>query len=55
MEVVAVDGMGLTPEKGMVGQILAAFADANAPATIALTLYGRAADSKPVEVKFARR
>ena len=43
------------PEKGMVRQILAAFADAKAPATIALTLYARAADSQPVEVKFARR
>ena len=55
MEVVAVDGMGLMPEKGMVRQILDAFADLKAPATIALTLYGRAADSQPVEVKFARR
>jgi hypothetical protein len=51
----AVDGMGLTPEKGMVRQILAAFADAKAPATIVLTLYAHAADSQPVEVKFARR
>ena len=55
MEVSAVDGAELMPEKGMVAQILAAFADLKAPATIALTLYGRAADSKPVEVKFARR
>ena len=55
MEVVAVDGMGLTPEKGMVRQILDAFADAKAPATIALTLYAHAADSQPVEAKFARR
>jgi hypothetical protein len=55
MEVSAVDGAELMPEKGMVAQILAAFADPKAPATIALTLYGRAADSKPVEVKFARR
>jgi len=55
MEVVAVDGMGLMPEKGMVRQILDAFADSKAPATIALTLYAHAADSQPVEVKFARR
>lgn len=55
MEVSAVDGAELMPEKGMVAQILAAFADAKAPATIALTLYGRAADSQAVEVKFARR
>ena len=55
MEVSAVDGAELRPEKGMVAQILAAFADPKAPTTIALTLYGRAADSQPVEVKFARR
>ena len=55
MEVSAVDGAELRPEKGMVAQILAAFADPKAPATIALTLYGRAADSQPVEVAFARR
>ena len=55
MEVSAVDGAELRPEKGMVRQILTAFADSKAPATIALTFYGRAADSKAVEVKFARR
>jgi len=55
MEVEAVDGAGLRPEKGMVAQILAAFADPKAPATIKLTLYGRGADGQPVEVKFARR
>jgi hypothetical protein len=55
MEVDAVDGRALRPEIGMVRQILDAFADAKAPATIALTLYARAADSKPNEVTFARR
>ena len=55
MEASAVDGAALVPEKGMVGQILAAFADPKAPATIALTFYARAADSQPVEVTFARR
>ena len=55
MEVSAVDGAEHRPEKGMVRQILTAFADSKAPATIALTFYGRAADSKAVEVKFARR
>jgi hypothetical protein len=54
-EVSAVDGAELMPEKGMVRQILAAFADSKAPATIELTFYTRAADSTPVEVKFARR
>ena len=33
MEVVAVDGKGLVPERGMVRQILAAFAAAKAQAT----------------------
>ncbi len=55
MEVSDVDGAELMPAKGMVGQILAAFADSKAPATIALTFYARAADSQAVEVKFARR
>jgi hypothetical protein len=55
MEVSADDGAALAPEKGMVTQILDAFANSKAPATIALTLYARAADSQPVEVKFARR
>ena len=55
MEVTDVDGAELAPEKGMVRQILDAFADSKAPATIALTFYARAADAKPVDVKFARR
>ena len=55
MEVSDVDGRGLRPEIGMVKEILDAFADPKAPATIALTLYARAADSKPNEVTFARR
>ncbi len=55
MEVTDVDGAELMTEKGMVAQILAAFADSKAPATIALTFYARAADAQPVEVAFARR
>jgi len=55
MEVSAVDGAELMPEKGMVRQILDAFANSKAPATIALTFYARAADAQPVVVKFARR
>lgn len=55
MEVSAVDGMRLRPQKGMVRQILDAFADAKAPATITLTFYGPAANARPVEVAFARR
>jgi hypothetical protein len=55
MEVDEVDGKALRPEIGMVKQILAAFADSQAPATIALTFYGSAADSPAVEATFARR
>ena len=55
MEVDAVDGRALAPEVGMVKEILDAFADPKAPATITLTLYGRAANAQPVEIKFARR
>lgn len=55
MEVAAVDGVQLLTWKGMIKQILDAFAAPQAPATIALTFYARAADSKPIEVKFARR
>jgi len=55
MEVDSVDGAPLMTEKGMVRQILDAFADPKAPATITLTFYSRAADSQPVDVKFARR
>ena len=55
MEVSAVDGAALAPEVGMVRQILDAFADSKAPATIKLTFYARAADAKPIDVKFARR
>jgi hypothetical protein len=55
MEVSAVDGAELRPEIGMVRQILDAFADPKAPATIVLTFYASAADSQPVEVTFARR
>jgi hypothetical protein len=55
MEVAAVDGAELRSEKGMVAEILAAFPDSKAPATIALTFYARAADDQPVEVKFPRR
>jgi len=40
MEVTDVDGAELAPEKGMVRQILDAFADSKAPATIALIALG---------------
>jgi hypothetical protein len=55
MEVDEVDGRPLRPEIGMVKEILDAFADPKAPATVTLTLYGRAADAQPVEVAFKRR
>ena len=55
LEVDAVDGAPLMPQKGMVRQILDGFADPKAPATITLTLDPRAADGKPIDVAFARR
>ncbi len=55
MEVGSVDGASLRPERGMVRQIIAAFADKAAPPTISLELYSRAANSEPIEVAFARR
>ncbi len=55
LEVDAVDGKPLMPQKGMVQMILDAFADPKAPATITLTLYPRGADGKPIEIAFARR
>jgi hypothetical protein len=55
MEASAVDGAELMPAKGMVAEILAAFGDPKAPATIALTFCSRAADGPAVKVKFARR
>ncbi len=55
MEVDAVDGADLRPEKGMVQQIIDAFAPNAAAPTITLELYSRASNSDPVKVDFARR
>jgi hypothetical protein len=55
MEVRSVDGASLRPERGMVRQIMDAFADKAAPPTIALELYSLAANSEAIEVAFARR
>ena len=55
MEVGSVDGKGLRPEVGMVRQIMDAFADKAAPATITLELYSAGANSPAVKVDFARR
>jgi hypothetical protein len=55
LEVGSVDGKTLRPERGMVRQIIDAFADKAAAPTIALELYSRAADSEPITVAFARR
>jgi len=55
MEVGSVDGASLRPERGMVRQIIDAFADKTAAPTIALELYSRAANSEAIEVAFARR
>ncbi len=55
MEVGSVDGKSLSPAVGMVRQIIDAFADKTAPATITLELYAAGADSPAVKVDFARR
>ncbi len=55
MEVDSVDGESLRPERGMVRQIMDAFASKTAGPTITLELYSRAANSEAVKVGFARR
>lgn len=55
MEVDSVDGRSLRPERGMVRQIMEAFADKAAAPTITLELYSRAANSEAIQVVFARR
>jgi hypothetical protein len=55
MEVRAVDGESLRPEKGMVQQIVEAFASKTAAQTVTLELYSRASKSEPINVAFARR
>ncbi len=55
LEVGSVDGESLRPGRGMVRQIIDAFADAAAAPTITLELYSRAANGEAIEVAFARR
>ncbi len=55
MEVGSVDGKSLSPAVGLVRQIMDAFADKAAPATITLELYSAGANSPAVKVDFARR
>lgn len=54
MEVETVDGQDLRPEKGMVRQILDAFANRAAGATVTLELYRRGSDGGTIKVAFAR-
>ena len=55
MEIASVDGARLRPERGMVRQIMDAFANKAAAPTITLELYSRADDIQTIEVAFARR
>ena len=55
MEVRAVDGTDLQPQKGMVQQILDAFASKSGARRVTLELVARAPKSEPIEVAFARR
>ena len=55
MEVDSVDGTSLQPEKGMVQQIIDAFAAQSNAKTVTLELYSRAADSAAITVAFARK
>ena len=54
MEVQEVDGHGLQPARGMVQQILDAFAAKTAGPTVTLTLYSTATNAGPVRIAFAR-
>lgn len=54
MEVEAVDGQGFQLRKGMVQQILDAFANEKAGATVTLELYRRGSDGGTIKVSFAR-
>jgi hypothetical protein len=55
MEVVAVDGVAVTPQAGLMRQIQRAFADKAASLTIALALRPRDGNGPPIVVEFARR
>jgi hypothetical protein len=54
MEVITVDGEDLRPERGMVQQILDAFANKAAGPTVTLELYSRGSKADPTKVSFAR-
>lgn len=55
MEVDTVDGADLQPQKGMVQQIIDAFARQGAAPTVTLELYSRASNGTPISVAFARQ
>ncbi len=54
MEVLTVDGESLRPEKGMVRQIVDAFARQAATRTVSLELFARNSKNEPIKVAFAR-
>jgi len=55
MEVHAVDGVNLQPEKGMIRQLIDAFARQTADPTVTIELFSRASQDAPIKVAFARR
>jgi hypothetical protein len=55
MEVLSVDGQDLQPEKGMIRQIIGAFANQAAGQTLSLELYSHASNNQSFKVTFARR
>ncbi len=54
MEVSSVDGESPRPEKGMIRQIVDAFAREAATRTVSLELFSRGSKDEPIEVSFAR-
>ena len=55
MEVLTVDGQNLRSEKGMVQQIIDAFANQVTAQTVTLELLSRGSQNEPVKIAFARR
>lgn len=55
MEVGLADGADLRPDKGMIQQIIDAFARKTGSETVVLEFYSRVAGREPVKIAFARR
>lgn len=54
MEVLTVDGQNLRREKGMVQQIIDAFAREGATRMVTLELFSRGSQNEPIKISFAR-